>query len=63
MFHRMGLFEMQTRIEALEAERERLKELLRNYIAVRWVANTARVRSRLWNVEADLARLRERAAP
>jgi hypothetical protein len=52
-----------SRIAALEAERERLEELLKAYNAARWGAHAARLRSRLWNVEADLVRLRGSVAP
>jgi hypothetical protein len=54
---------MQNRIAALEAERERLKELLKNYSQARWHVHASPIKRRLWNVEADLAGLRERVEP
>jgi hypothetical protein len=54
---------MQNRIAALEAELERLNALLKTYNAARYGAQAARLRSRIWNVEADLARLQGRKWP
>jgi hypothetical protein len=54
---------MQNRIEVLEAERERLKDLLKNYSQARWHVHASPIKRRLWNVEADLARLCGRPWP
>jgi hypothetical protein len=57
------IIEMQNKIAALEAELERLRALLKNYDAARYGAHASRLRSRLWNVESDLARLQGRTWP
>jgi hypothetical protein len=54
---------MQNRIAALEAERERLQDLLKNYLQGKWHTHASPIKRRLWNVERDVEKLRGRVEP